>query len=60
VTMLWSLGIAKDESMPKLFYLKELVSWCAKIFYPKNTIIEVGESEKTPVPLTPSIFKGML
>lgn len=46
--------------MPKVFYLRELVSWCAHRFDPKRKTIQAALEGKNHVLLTPKTFKRML
>jgi hypothetical protein len=52
--------IVKVRCMLEAFKFIELITYCANIFDSKNRFIEVKESGRNPIPLTPNMFKRIL
>jgi hypothetical protein len=51
-------GIARTGCVPKFFYCKELVIWCAERYIPSQQIIQLWDHY--PVSLSPQVFRKML
>jgi hypothetical protein len=56
--VIWTFGIAHASCVPKVFYCKDLVSWCADKFIAKQRIIPLHDDSY--VSLSPQVFHQML
>jgi hypothetical protein len=56
--VIWTSGITRAGFIPEVFDCKEVVSWCAKKYIPRQRIIPL--CDHSPVSLSAQVFRKML